>query len=209
MTKLFDNISKEHKEILLKKLEANTITYGKNINILSNKHKEKFIAVIEYGHIQLIKNDYNGTSSILEEFTNDDIFGSMISSFNTDENELITKENTKIIIIDYDQIAKNDILQNEYYVIFIKNLLEIISDKVSSKNERIDILTKRSTRDKLLEYFRILSQKKSSKIFTIPFSFTELANYLCVDRCAMTREIKNLKNEGFIKIDRKKITLKY
>lgn len=209
MTNLFNNISNKDKELLLKKLEANTITIPKGINILSNKHKDKFIAIIEYGTVQIIKNNYNGTSSIIEEVTSGELFGSMINSFNTDENEAITKENTKITIIDYYQITNNKFLKDENYVIFIKNLLEIISDKVSAKNERIDILSKRSTRDKILEYFRILSNKKASKVFTIPFSFTDLADYLCVDRCAMTREIKNLKTEGFIKVDGKKITLKY
>ena len=51
--------------------------------------------------------------------------------------------------------------------------------------------------------------KKGSKVFTIPLTFTELANYLSVDRSAMTREIKNLKDDGFIKTNGRKITLLY
>ena len=85
----------------------------------------------------------------------------------------------------------------------------MLSQQVGNKNTRIELLTKRTTRDKLLEYFRIQSQQKGNKIFTIPMTFTELANYLSVDRSAMSREISYLKEEGFIKTNGKKITLLY
>ena len=60
----------------------------------------------------------------------------------------------------------------------------------------------------MISYFRILSEKNFSKTFTLPFSLTDLADYLSVDRSAMMRELKSLKNEGFIKkSDKNKITL--
>ena len=103
----------------------------------------------------------------------------------------------------------DEIIKNDYYIIFIKNLIKILGNQITSKNSRIELLTKRTTRDKILEYFKMQSQKKGSKVFTLPMTFTELANYLSVDRSAMTREIKNLKDEGFIKTNGKKITIKY
>ena len=63
---------------------------------------------------------------------------------------------------------------------------------------RIELLTKRSTRDKLLGYFSFLSSRNFSKHFELPFSLTDLADYLSVDRSAMMREIKLLKEDGFI-----------
>ena len=100
-------------------------------------------------------------------------------------------------------------IKYDYYLTFIKNLLIILEEQLTSKNERIAILTKKTTRDKLLQYFKLTSIKKGSRTFTIPYSFTELAGYLSVDRSAMTREIKYLKDEGFIKIDKKRITIDY
>ena len=85
----------------------------------------------------------------------------------------------------------------------------MLTEQISIKNSRIEVLTKRSTRDKLLEYFKFQSKEKKNKTFTIPFTFTELANYLSVDRSAMTRELKYLKQEGFIRTDGRKITLLY
>ena len=63
-------------------------------------------------------------------------------------------------------------------------------------------------KDKLISYFKILSEKNFSKTFTLPFSLTDLADYLSIDRSAMMRELKSLKEEGFIKkSDKNKITL--
>lgn len=74
-------------------------------------------------------------------------------------------------------------------------------------NTRIELLTKKNIRDKLLTYFTLLSTRKLSKTFTLPFSLTDLADYLSVDRSAMMRELSHLKEEGFIKKNGKKITL--
>ena len=65
-------------------------------------------------------------------------------------------------------------------------------------NTRIELLTKKNIRDKLLTYFNLLSTRTLSKTFTLPFSLTDLADYLSVDRSAMMRELSHLKEEGFI-----------
>ena len=74
---------------------------------------------------------------------------------------------------------------------------------------RIELLTKRSTRDKLLGYFSLLSTRKLSASFELPFSLTDLADYLSVDRSAMMRELKLLKEDGFIEKVGNRIILLY
>lgn len=76
-------------------------------------------------------------------------------------------------------------------------------------NEKLEVLAKRSIREKLLEYFNILAKKQNKKNITLPFSFTDLADYLSIDRSAMMREVKNLKDEGFIDTNKRKITLNF
>ena len=88
-------------------------------------------------------------------------------------------------------------------------LSDIILSQVIELNTRIELLTKRNTRDKLLSYFDILSSNRLNKIITIPFSYTDLADYLSVDRSAMTRELSHLIEDGFIKKVGNKITLMY
>jgi CRP-like cAMP-binding protein len=209
MTNLFENINDKNIEKLKRILKANTINYKKNVNVLSNVNRDDFIAIIDTGCVQLIFNDYDGNKTIIEDITEGEIFGNLTSSINSEEITCITKEDTQITYIEYNEITNDEIIKTDFYIIFIKNLIKMLSQQVGNKNTRIELLTKRTTRDKLLEYFRIQSQQKGNKIFTIPMTFTELANYLSVDRSAMSREISYLKEEGFIKTNGKKITLLY
>jgi len=209
MANLFENINDKNIEKLKRILKANTITYRKNVNVLSNVNQDDFIALIDSGSVQLVFSDYNGNKTIIDELSKGEIFGTLTSYIKNEEVSCITKEPTQITFIEYNEITNDEIIKNDFYIIFIKNLIKLLSDQVESKNNRIEILTKRTTRDKLLEYFKMQSQAKGGKIFTIPLSYTELANYLSVDRSAMSREISYLKEEGFIKTDGRKITLLY
>ena len=74
---------------------------------------------------------------------------------------------------------------------------------------RIELLSKRTIREKLLGYFNIISSRNISKSFKLPFSLTDLADYLSIDRSAMMREIKALKEEGIIEKSGNRITLLY
>jgi len=207
MTNLFDNISIKQKEKLYNILKTNTSNYPSDINVLSNENKTDFIGIIEEGKAELIFNDYNGNKTILSNLEKNSIFGSLLLNIDSEEITCITKEKTKITYIEYDKILENDNIKYDYYDTFIKNLLIILKEQLIEKNERIELLTKKTTRDKLLSYFKLISRKKGSRTFNLSLSFTELADYLSVDRSAMTREIKYLKDEGFIKIDKKKVTL--
>ena len=209
MQNLFENIHPRNIEKLKRILQANTIRYRKNVNVLSNVNREDFIAIVDSGSVQLIYNDYDGNKTIIEEISEGEIFGSINYILQAEEITCITKEETQITFIEYEQITNDEIIKNDFYIIFIKNLIKILGNQITSKNSRIELLTKRTTRDKILEYFKMQSQNKGSKSFTLPMTFTELANYLSVDRSAMTREIKNLKDEGFIKTNGRKITIKY
>ena len=209
MTNLFHNISDKNQEKLLKLLEANTFTYKKDMTILSTSRNENIIGIVASGYIQIIKNDYNGNRIIIEELEENSVFGSMFSSISNNEYEIITKEESKIIIMEYERIIANSKGNLSFYNQFIQNLLQIISNKINEKNDRIEILTEKTIRNKLLKYFQIVSKKNGSKNIYLPFTFTELAEYIAVDRSAMSRELKNLKEEGFIEIKSRKITLLY
>lgn len=208
MTNLFTNISEKNQEKILKILEASTLNFKPNCQILTSVKLDNMIGIVLSGYMQIIRTDYNGNRTIIEELTENDVFGTTISSL-TNECEIITKEDTKIVIIDFNNIL-NDVENNlSYYKQFIKNLLEIYSDKINTKNERIEILTKKTIRNKLLEYFKIVSKRNNSKKIYLTMTYIELADYLAVDRSAMTRELKNLVDERLIKREDKKITLLY
>lgn len=208
MSQLFLNMSVKEKDKILKNLEAITLTFPKNANVFSTINCETMLGIIEYGHIQIIKTDYNGNRIIIDELSDNDVFGYLLTPSLNNECDIIVKQDSKITFIEYAFIFKKSDNNSSYYP-FIRNLLMLMTDTIHQKNQRIEILTKKSIRNKILEYFRFLEKRNGTKSFLLPISFTELADYLAIDRSAMSRELKNLKEEGFIKIKNKKVTLLY
>ena len=208
MANIFNNIDTKNKYKLLKSLRADIYSFEKDKSIINTIIDDNTICLIIKGSIKIIRNNDNGSTTIFDKLNENDIFGSTIYNLNGDDYDVITSDDTQIIIINYNDIIKYR-NNNRYYNDFIKNLLIIYNDKIKEFNERINILSKKSIRNKLLEFFNLSFTKNNSRNIYLPFTFTELADYLAVDRSAMTRELKVLKDEGFIRITGKRITLLY
>lgn len=162
------------------------------------------------GEADFIRYDYNGNKTIIGHFGKNDIFGEVFYPTNTN-NELfvLAKSTCKVLFYTYDDFytkcKKNCAFHKELFDNFNKFLLKNIIDL----NTRIEHLTKRNTRDKLLSFFNLKSSKTHNKTILVPFSYTDLADYLNVDRSAMMRELKYLEDDGFIKRTGNKVTLLY
>ena len=152
--------------------------------------------------------DSNGNKTIVEHFTSNDIFGEIFYTIATN-NELFVKarHNSEVLFFSYDLMKHKCKTNCAFHKIFQDNLSELILSKVTMLNTRVELLTKRSIRDKLLGYFSILSVRNFNRTFSLPFSLTDLADYLSIDRSAMMRELKYLKDDGIIKKNGNKITL--
>lgn len=208
MNNLFNNISNVNRDKILKSLEGNTLHLKKNNTILSNIKQDNIIGIVLEGYVQIVKTDYNGNRTIIEDLYDNDIFSSKMSNISNNEYSIVTKEDTKLIILYFNEILNNE-LNTSYYNQFLKNLLYIMSDKMTNINNRIEILSNKTIRNKLLAYFKIMSKRNNSKVIYLPYTFIDLADYLGVDRSAMYRELRNLKEEGLITIVNKKIILNF
>ena len=209
MAKLFDEISPTNQRKLLNLLKAHTFTFKSDKIILSTIKHESLIGIVLEGHIQITYNNYNGDKIIIQNLKEKDAFGTMFLPITSDDYEITTMTDSKIAIIDYENIFNNYYYNHYYYGQFINNLLSMMTDELNNKNERIELLSKKTIRNKLLEYFKLKTDGRITKNIYLPFTFIELASYLGIDRSAMHRELKNLQDEGLIEIKNKKITLKY
>lgn len=209
MNELFYNISEKNKEKLLTYLEAVTYKYAKNKRILNNLISNNFICIILKGSIEITRIDVEGNKRLIDSYETNSLFCSLSYSFKNEETEITTKEETKIIIIDFNSIINMNENKFSSYNTFLKNLTIILSKIIVKSNERIEVLSNKSIRDKLLDYFKIQSKKNNSKVIYLPVSYTELADYLAVNRSALSREIKNLKDDGLIETRGRRIKLLY
>lgn len=206
MNELFNNIKETNRVKLLHFFEANTIFFKKNSQDIGMIFRENKICIVKKGHVQLIKIDYNGNITIIEDLQENSIFGTITQDYYNSEYILVCKEDSYIIAFDFESIYQYDELRS-FYNQFLKNLIKILSNKLIENNNRIEILTNKTIRDKILTYFQILAKKNKSQTITIPFSYSIMADYLAINRSAMTRELKNLKEEGFIETKGRKIKL--
>lgn len=179
--------------------KAQTKKFSKNETITTYIQKRNQICILLNGNADLVRYDLNGNRTIVEHLSKYDIFGEVFYNITTN-NELLVeaKSNCEVLFYNYNDIHQKCTRNCQFHNMLSENIPEIILSKITDLNMRIELLTKRSIRDKLLEYFNFLSTRNMSVKFTLPFSLTDLADYLSVDRSAMMRELKLLKDDGFI-----------
>lgn len=209
MENIFEGISEKNKRKLLKNLGADTLHYKKDESIIRLFKDDNIINFIVKGNVKVVLNNINGNQIITEDLYDGDVFSSTINYINENETDAIVTEDTEIISMNQKDIIDFKDNSKSYYNIFIKNLFIIMTKKISERNERIQILTKKTIRYRLLEYFEIMRKKNNSLNIYLPYNYIDLAAYIAVDRSAMSRELSNLKDEGFINIKGKKITILY
>lgn len=164
----------------------------KNNTITTYIKNRNQICILKKGNADIIRYDKNGNKTIIESLKANDIFGEVFFPIKTNsELFVIAKTNCEVIFFSYNDILKSDNTINT-------NLLDLFLNRTIKQNIRIELLTKRSIKEKLLSYFSFLSIEYNKKIFTLPLSYTDLADYLCVDRSAMMREIQHLQKENLI-----------
>lgn len=160
------------------------------------------------GSADLVRYDLNGNKTIVERISEGQAFGEIFYTINTNNEFFVeAKKNSSVLFFKYDDIKTKCRNNCKFHTVLSDRLPEIILNKVIDLNTRIELLTNRSIRDKLIGYFTTLSTKTFSKTITLDLSLTNLADYLCVDRSAMMRELKSLKEDGFITKNGNKITL--
>ena len=166
----------------------------------------KEIGVIITGEALISKTDIYGNENIILHLKEADSFGEAIALAQTEPSRVnvIAKSQTVIAFFDINQFITGCQMFCSYHQKINENLLQVLAKKLIELHKKVDTLSKRSIRDKLLEYIHYCP-KLEKNVALIPFSRQELANYLNVDRSALSREMKTMVDEKIIKVEGKKI----
>ena len=210
MTAPFEGLTKSQINKLLDLLGVHVYKFNKNQEILPTIKNENIVGIILEGYAQILNIEYNGNEIVIDNLYKDSVFGTNISLTNSENYQIIAKQDTDVLVIDYDKLINPQNLNHNYFNIFFRNLFDIINIKMKEKNERIKVLEKKQIREKLLEYFEMEYKKGhlNNNIF-LSFSFKDLADYLAINRSAMFRELKHLKEEKLIEVKNRRVTLLY
>lgn len=164
------------------------------------------VGLLYHGCVSINRINADGSLDMLEYIENSGIFGATFSFFEHDDEFIVVCEkDCAILFVDKSQITKRCAKACAHHSTVIENLLSFMSKKIVDLTEKVDILSHRTIRDKLLCYFRMQLAKSGTNSFQLPFSFLALANYLCIDRSAMMRELKKMKEDQVVKVIGKNI----
>ena len=190
------------------KIQIKKFVKGETVTTYIEKRNQ--ICIVLSGEVDLIRYDLNGNKTIIGHFVDNDVFGEVFYPANTN-NELfaVARKNSEVIFYNYNFISNKCRRNCEFHKELSNSLSQLFLEQIVSLNLRIELLTKKNIRSKILSYFNALSKNNLRRTFTLPYSYTDLADFLSVDRSAMMRELKLLKEDGFIKKRGTKITLLY
>lgn len=167
------------------------------------------IGIILSGSVSLIRNDISGNRVVLENLGENDVFGEMIAFSDDSERGVyaVCERKCEVAFMMYEHISKRCRNACRCHTVAVENMFRVVTKKAQRLSERIEVLSNRSIREKLMSIFSIYSLREGNEAFELPFSLSYLAEYICADRSAMMREIKKMSDEGLIETDRRKIRL--
>ena len=84
----------------------------------------------------------------------------------------------------------------------VENMVRLIADKNRDLMRKVEVVSKKNLREKILAYLSLQAQLHESRYFEIPLGRVELADYLCADRSALTRELGKMRSDGLIDYDK-------
>lgn len=206
---LFNDIEEENLLRMLECLGANVVSFDKKYTILAEGYPAKHIGIMLSGSAKTVQVDYYGNRSIVSEIKAADIFGDAFAcaELKSIPVDIIADEPSEVMLIDCAHILHTCSNNCGFHQRLIFNLMKELALKNISLHQRIEVTSKRSTREKLMSYLMMQAKKAQSSSFDIPFDRQELADYLEVDRSGLSAEISKLRSEGIIESSRKHFEL--
>ena len=201
---LFDNISDEELPGMLGCLGATVISCDKKNAILSEGDPAKYVGILLSGSAQIIRIDYFGNRSIVANISPAELFAESFACADVKKLpvDIIATDDCDVLFIDCAKIMHPCCNACSFHQQIIYNLMKIMADKNLIYHQKIEITSRRTTRDKLLTYLAIQSAKNKSNSFDIPYDRQALADYLEVERSGLSSEIGKLQREGILKCSR-------
>lgn len=203
-TKLFAGVGDDEISAMLSCLGARLYNYKKGEYVLrQGEHLSDIIVLVE-GNLHIQKDDYWGNRSILSQVAVGEMFGEAYVAPESGAllNDVVATENSTVIFFDVRKIITTCSSGCRFHYMIVQNMFFAISDKNRKLVQKLGHMSKRTTREKLISYLSEESKKQNSSNFTIPFNRQQLADFLSVDRSAMSNELCKMRDEGLIEFDK-------
>ncbi len=203
-TSLFLGSTETDIESMLHCLSAARRNFEKNAYVFRRGERITSVAVLLDGCIRIQREDYWGNLSILSEISEGETFGEVYACLSNEEllNNAVAVRQSTVLFVDINRLLAICPLACPFHGRLIRNLLSVMARKNLTLAQKLEHMSQRTTREKLLSYLSEQSLKAGRPVFDIPFNRQQLADFLYVDRSAMSRELCRMRDEGLLLFDR-------
>lgn len=207
--RLFSGIEQADIQPLLSCLAAKTIALEKGQTVFYSGETIERFGIVLSGQVQVVQDDYYGNRSILAKIDTGNLFGESFAcaEMKTLPVSVITTTESELLFIDCHRLSVPCAKACGFHSRLIQNMLSIVSMKNIALTQKIEFTSKRTTREKLLAYLSSEAKKAGSSRFEIPFNRQELADYLSVERSAMSAELSKLRDDGVLRFQKNQFEL--
>lgn len=197
---LFSGIRPEDRQPMLGCLGAKILEVPKHRFVFREGDPANFVGIVLEGCVQMVREDYYGNRSIVARIEPAGLFGESFAcaDVETFPISVVAVEDSKVLLIDSRRITATCANACGFHNQMIYNMLKVVANKNLVLNQKIEITSRRTTREKLMAYLLTQAKLHKSDVFTIPYDRQGLADYLEVERSAMSAEISKLRREGVI-----------
>lgn len=208
-TELFAGVTEEGISALLDCLGARLRRYKRGEYVLRQGETVGDILLLAEGKVLIQKEDYWGNRSILSSLSPGDMFGEAYAAPGSGPllNDATAVTDCAVIFLDINRVIGLCPASCPFHGLVLRNFVFAISGKNRTLVQKLGHMSRRSTREKLMSYLSEEAKKHSSSSFSIPFDRQQLADYLSVDRSAMSAELGRMRDEGLIEFRKNRFTL--
>lgn len=206
---LFEDIAAADVIQLLSCLAAHPRSFEKGSIILREGDPIESIGIILTGFVQVVRNDYEGNRIIQAGFGAGSIFAEsfVCAGVRLSPVNVVATEDSSILFVPFTKMIRSCETACSFHYQLIENMMKLLARKNLMLNAKLEIAAKRTIREKVVAYLELEQKKSGQPVFDIPFGRNELADYLCVDRSALSRELGNMKESGLIFFEGKQFAL--
>lgn len=206
---LFSGLDSDDIHAILSCLSAKEAGYSKGSFIHRYGDCIHTLGIVLSGSVHVLKEDFWGNTNLLSKCGPGDIFGESyaIKTATPLEVSIFASEPSTVLFLDISKLQAVCPNVCSFHQQLLHNLLTVLAEKNYQFSKKLEYITKRTTREKLLSYLSSESGHQNSSTFAIPFNRQQLADYLSVDRSAMSNELSRLKKEGIITFRKNLFTL--